>query len=177
MTGLSGAGKSTLADALERELVARGRHSYVLDGDNIRRGLSADLDFSETGRVENIRRVAEVAKLMMDAGLVVITSLISPFRSDREMARELIGPDRFVEVYVSTPLNICEERDPKGLYKRARAGQISQMTGLSSPYEEPLCPNYTVDASESDPTAAAIALLHHIDGLRTENAKNPTIPA
>lgn len=159
MTGLSGAGKSTLADALERQLHAKGKHSYILDGDNIRGGLSKDLDFSEAGRVENIRRVAEVARLMMDAGLVVITSFISPFRADREMARELIGSDRFVEVYLNTPIAVCEQRDPKSLYKKARAGQLAQMTGLSSPYEEPLCPDFIVDGAQDNPEVVAELLL------------------
>lgn len=148
-TGLSGAGKSTLANALEVMLNAQGKRTYLLDGDNLRRGLNKDLGFADADRVENIRRVAEVAKLMMDAGLVVLTAFISPFRQGREMARELIGPDNFVEVYVSTPLAVCEQRDPKGLYKMARSGQLPDLSGIGSPYEPPLVPQIAVDASTS----------------------------
>jgi bifunctional enzyme CysN/CysC len=141
-TGLSGSGKSTLANALEVELHGRGLRTYVLDGDNIRQGLNKDLGFTEADRVENIRRIAEVAKLMMDAGLVVMTAFISPFRRERDMARELVGAENFVEVYVSTPLEVCEQRDVKGLYRKARAGQIPNMTGINSPYEPPEHPDY-----------------------------------
>ena len=137
-TGLSGSGKSTLANALEVELHVQGRRTYILDGDNIRQGLNKDLGFTDADRVENIRRIAEVAKLMMDAGLIVMTAFISPFRAERDMARELIGPDNFMEVYVSTPLDQCEKRDVKGLYKKARQGLIPNFTGVSSPYEAPL---------------------------------------
>jgi bifunctional enzyme CysN/CysC len=151
-TGLSGSGKSTLANALEKELHAQGKRTYILDGDNIRQGLNKDLGFTDANRVENIRRVAEVAKLMMDAGLIVITAFISPFRAEREMARELIGPDSFIEVFVDTPLSVCEERDPKGLYKKARAGLIPNMTGISSPYECPENPDliFTQDTEVED---------------------------
>ena len=141
-TGLSGSGKSTIANALEIELHARGMRTYILDGDNIRQGLNRDLGFTDADRVENIRRIAEVAKLMMDAGLLVITAFISPFRQEREMARQLIGVDRFLEVYVSTPLEVCEQRDVKGLYKQARLGNIPNMTGINSPYEAPQNPAY-----------------------------------
>lgn len=137
-TGLSGAGKSTLANALEVELHRLGKRTYVLDGDNLRRGLCKDLPFSDAGRVENIRRVAEVANLMMDAGVIVMTAFISPFRADRQLARDLIGTAKFLEVFVDTPLAECELRDPKGLYKKARSGQLTQMTGIDSPYEPPL---------------------------------------
>lgn len=147
-TGLSGSGKSTLANALEVELHRQGKHTYILDGDNIRLGLNKDMGFTDTDRAENIRRIAEVAKLMMDAGLVVITAFISPFRREREMARELIGHDSFAEVYVSTPLSVCEQRDPKGLYKKARIGQLSNMTGIDSPYEKPERPSLSIDASK-----------------------------
>lgn len=136
-TGLSGSGKSTLANALEVELHRRGMRTYILDGDNVRQGLNKDLGFTEEDRVENIRRIAEVALLMMDAGLIVMTAFISPFKRDRKMAQELIGADRFMEVYVSTPLDVCEQRDVKGLYKQARAGKIPNMTGVNSPYEAP----------------------------------------
>ena len=142
-TGLSGSGKSTLANALEQQFHQQGRHTYILDGDNIRQGLNKDLGFSDNDRIENIRRIAEVAKLMLDAGLIVMTAFISPFRREREMARELIGAENFIEVYVATPLTICEQRDPKGLYKKARSGQIKDMTGIDSPYEIPEKPKYT----------------------------------
>ncbi len=147
LTGLSGAGKSTLADGLERKLHRLGKRTYVLDGDNVRHGLSKDLDFTDAGRDENIRRVAEVAKLMMDGGLIVITAFISPFRKEREMARTLIGPENFFEVYLSTPLAVCEHRDPKGLYKLARAGRIQRMTGITSAYEIPEHPAFIADSS------------------------------
>jgi len=139
-TGLSGSGKSTLANALEKELHAQGKRTYILDGDNIRQGLNKDLGFTDADRVENIRRVAEVAKLMMDAGLIVMTAFISPFRAEREMARELIGAENFIEVFVDTPLEVCEQRDPKGLYKKARNGLLPNMTGINSPYERPQHP-------------------------------------
>jgi bifunctional enzyme CysN/CysC len=137
-TGLSGSGKSTLANALEVDLHAKGYRTYLLDGDNVRQGLNKDLGFTDADRVENIRRIAEVAKLMMDAGMVVMTAFISPFRRERQMARELIGEENFVEVYVSTPLEVCEQRDVKGLYKKARAGQLPNLSGVGSPYEAPL---------------------------------------
>jgi bifunctional enzyme CysN/CysC len=137
-TGLSGSGKSTLANALEVELHANGYRTYLLDGDNVRQGLNKDLGFTDADRVENIRRIAEVAKLMMDAGLVVMTAFISPFRRERQMARELIGEENFVEVYVSTSLEVCEQRDVKGLYKKARAGQLPNLSGVGSPYEAPI---------------------------------------
>lgn len=136
-TGLSGAGKSTLAFALERQLIKNGIACFVLDGDNVRHGLNRDLGFTPSERAENIRRVAEVARLMNDAGLVVITSFISPFRQDRTTARAIIGHERFVEIYLNTSLKTCEQRDTKGLYRKARAGEISDFTGISSPYESP----------------------------------------
>ncbi len=148
LTGLSGAGKSTLAVALEVDLVDAGCACYVLDGDNVRHGLNRDLGFSPEDRKENIRRVAEVARLMNDAGLIVITAFISPYRADREMAREIIGPENFMEVYLSTPLAMCEERDPKGFYKRARQGGIAGFTGINAPYEAPLNPSLVVDTSD-----------------------------
>jgi bifunctional enzyme CysN/CysC len=144
-TGLSGSGKSTIANALEVALHAQGKRTYLLDGDNVRQGLNKDLDFTDADRVENIRRIAEVAKLMMDAGLIVMTAFISPFRREREMARDLIGAENFVEVYVSTPLDVCEERDPKGLYKKARSGQLPNMSGIGSPYEPPTAPTITLN--------------------------------
>ena len=146
-TGLSGSGKSTLANALEVELHSRGMRTYILDGDNIRQGLNKDLGFTDADRVENIRRIAEVAKLMMDAGMIVMTAFISPFRREREMARTLFGQDSFIEVYVSTSLEVCEQRDVKGLYKQARSGKIPNMTGVNSPYEAPIEPEYEVKAN------------------------------
>lgn len=140
-TGLSGSGKSTIANMLEKKLHAAGRHTYMLDGDNVRHGLNRDLGFTEGDRVENIRRVAEVAKLMADAGLIAIVSFISPFRAERRMAREMMAPDEFVEVFVDTPLEVCAERDPKGLYARARAGELKNFTGIDSPYEAPESPD------------------------------------
>lgn len=144
-TGLSGSGKSTLANALEQKLHSERLRTYILDGDNIRHGLNSDLGFSDADRVENIRRIAEVAKLMMDAGIVVITAFISPFQRDRVMARDLIGIENFYEVYVSTSLEVCETRDVKGLYKKARAGKIAHMTGIDSSYEVPPTPDFIAD--------------------------------
>lgn len=139
-TGLSGSGKSTIANAVDRLLFSRQVHSYVLDGDNVRHGLNGDLGFSNGDRVENIRRITEVAKLMVDAGLVVSTAFISPFRADRAQARELVGEGQFLEVYIDTPLSVCEQRDPKGLYQKARAGVIKNFTGIDSAYEAPESP-------------------------------------
>ncbi len=149
LTGLSGAGKSTIANELEKRLCTLGKHTMLLDGDNVRMGLNGDLNFGEKDRMENIRRVAEVARLMNDAGLIVITSLISPYHSDRKMAKDIIGK-RFVEIYVSTPLEVCEKRDVKGLYKKAKAGKIPDFTGISSPYEIPCSPDITVDTSNCE---------------------------
>jgi bifunctional enzyme CysN/CysC len=167
-TGLSGSGKSTLANALEIYLHSLGMRTYILDGDNIRQGLNKDLGFTEADRVENIRRIAEVAKLMMDAGLVVMTAFISPFRREREMARDLIGLENFIEVYVNVPLEVCEARDVKGLYKQARAGKIPNMTGINSPYEAPVNPSYTV---EGDATSIE-RIVHELASLiATHDAK------
>jgi adenylyl-sulfate kinase len=150
LTGLSGSGKSTIANALEGELHATGHHSYLLDGDNIRMGLNQGLGFSDADRVENIRRIGEVAKLFVDAGLIAITAFISPFRADRDMVRGLVGAGEFFEVYVKAPLEVCEQRDPKGMYKKARAGVIKQFTGIDSPYEEPLKPELVIDTAAQD---------------------------
>ncbi len=147
-TGLSGSGKSTLANAVAHQLHERSHHTYVLDGDNVRHGLNKNLGFSPEDREENIRRVGEVAKLFVDAGTIVMTAFISPYREDRDQARELIEENRFVEVFVECPLNICEERDPKGLYKKARTGEIKEFTGISAPYEEPNRPEVVVNTSE-----------------------------
>lgn len=150
-TGLSGSGKSTIANLLEKRLTAEGKHTYVLDGDNIRHGLNRDLGFTEADRVENIRRVAEVAKLMVDAGLIVLVSFISPFREDRAMARRLFNEGEFVEIFVDTPLEICEERDVKGLYAKARRGEIKNFTGIDSPYEAPDNPEIRIENSSMSP--------------------------
>lgn len=136
-TGLSGAGKSTLAHALEENLYQRGYHTFVLDGDNVRHGLCGDLGFSEADRIENIRRVGEIAKLFLEAGVIVLTAFISPFRADRDKVRNLLGNQDFIEIYCECPLSVCEERDVKGLYRKARKGEIKEFTGISSPYEEP----------------------------------------
>jgi bifunctional enzyme CysN/CysC len=145
-TGLSGAGKSTIANSLEEKLHALGKRTFVLDGDNVRHGLNRDLGFTLADRVENIRRVAEVAKLFVEAGLIAIVSFISPFRAEREMARGLMAADEFIEIFVDTPLEICEQRDPKGLYRKARRGELRNFTGLDSPYERPGNPELTLDA-------------------------------
>ncbi|MDN7617977.1 sulfate adenylyltransferase subunit CysN [Burkholderia cepacia] len=155
LTGLSGAGKSTIANLVEKRLHVLGKHTYLLDGDNVRHGLNRDLGFTEADRVENIRRVAEVARLMLDAGLITLVSFISPFRSEREMARALAGPDEFVEVFVDTPLAVAEERDPKGLYKKARRGELKHFTGIDSPYEPPARPELRVDTVAESPDEAA----------------------
>ena len=148
LTGLSGAGKSTIAFELERQLMANGHLVFVLDGDNIRHGLSRDLGFSPPDRSENIRRIAEVAKLLNDAGLIVITSFISPYRQDRAIAREIIGRERFIETYLCADLRTCEERDPKGLYKKVRKGMIPEFTGISAPYEAPEAPDLRIDSGQ-----------------------------
>ncbi len=154
-TGLSGSGKSTIANLVEKRLTAMGLHTYVLDGDNIRHGLNKDLGFSDEDRVENIRRVAEVAKLMVDAGLIVLVSFISPFRAERRMARELFEGDEFVEVFVDTPLEEAERRDVKGLYAKARAGKLPNFTGISSPYEAPETPELHLRTLDDAPEALA----------------------
>ncbi|WP_102385328.1 adenylyl-sulfate kinase [Vibrio cyclitrophicus] len=149
-TGLSGSGKSTVANAVESKLLQMGKHSYLLDGDNVRHGLNKDLGFSDTDRVENIRRIGEVAKLFVDAGSIVLTAFISPFVSDRQQVRELVSEGEFLEVFVDTPLEVCEARDPKGLYRKARAGEIKHFTGIDSEYQAPLNPEihlYTADLS------------------------------
>jgi len=155
LTGLSGAGKSTIANLVEKRMQADGRHTYLLDGDNVRHGLNKDLGFTEEDRVENIRRVAEVSKLMVDAGLIVLVSFISPFRAERRMARELMEDGEFVEVYVATPLAVAEQRDVKGLYAKARAGELKNFTGIDSPYEEPEHAEITVDTTTLSPEEAA----------------------
>jgi len=165
LTGLSGSGKSTLAYALEKRLTEQGHACFVLDGDNVRRGLNRDLGFSADDRAENIRRVAEVAKLFNDAGLIVVTSFISPFRADRAEAREIIGSDRFIEVFVDAPLETCEARDPKGLYAKARAGEIAEFTGVSSPYEPPESPALVVDSGRLAAGECLEAVMGHLRQL------------
>ncbi|MFP3559453.1 adenylyl-sulfate kinase [Paraburkholderia hospita] len=162
LTGLSGAGKSTLAFALERELVALGHPCYVLDGDNIRHGLTSDLGFHRDDRRENIRRVAHVARLMNDAGLIVISALISPMHEDRVMAREIIGHERFVETYLSTSIAVCAQRDPRGLYAKARAGAIESFTGISAPYEVPVNPDLNIDTADTTVSVSMARLFAHL---------------
>ena len=165
LTGLSGAGKSTLASRLEKNLHARGIHTYVLDGDNVRHGLNKDLGFTAADRVENIRRVAEVAKLMVDAGIIVITAFISPFRAERRMARELMESGEFVEIFVDAPLEVVERRDPKGLYKKARRGELKNFTGIDSPYEAPEHPDIRVDTSASTVQQATEQIIAELSRL------------
>jgi adenylylsulfate kinase len=165
-TGLSGSGKSTIAFTLEHALVQQGRLAYVLDGDNIRHGLNKNLGFSAADREENIRRIGEVAKLFADCGVLAMTSFISPYRKDRDTVRALHEADglAFIEVYVNTPISTCEQRDPKGLYKKARAGQIKNFTGIDDPYEAPLKPELTIDATGTSPQQAAAQLLEYLHG-------------
>jgi adenylyl-sulfate kinase len=161
-TGFSGAGKSTLAALLERRLFDLGYKTFHLDGDNVRSGLNANLTFSSEDRKENIRRVGEVAKLMADAGLIVLSAFISPFKEDREIVRQIVGQDHFFEVYVNCPLDVCEERDVKGLYKKARAGEIKEFTGIDSPYETPMHPELEVKTNELSPDQAVELILSKI---------------
>jgi bifunctional enzyme CysN/CysC len=162
LTGLSGAGKSTIANVLEKQLHKKGFHTYLLDGDNVRHGINRDLGFSDSDRVENIRRIAEIAKLMLDAGLIVITAFISPFRAERRLARDLFDHDEFIEVFVDTPLHVAEARDPKGLYKKARRGEIKNFTGIDSPYEHPEAPEVILNTTRLDPHGAAEILVDHL---------------
>ncbi|WP_179405056.1 sulfate adenylyltransferase subunit CysN [Burkholderia guangdongensis] len=162
LTGLSGAGKSTIANLVEKKLHALGKHTYLLDGDNVRHGLNRDLGFTEADRVENIRRVAEVARLMVDAGLITLVSFISPFRAERDMARARVGEGEFVEVFVDTPLSVAEERDPKGLYKKARRGELKHFTGIDSPYEAPERPELRIDTTAESPEEAAERIVAYL---------------
>lgn len=161
-TGLSGSGKSTLANALEDKLFANDFKTYLLDGDNIRFGLNQDLGFSNSDRVENIRRIAEVSRLFYDAGLITICSFISPFESERKFARSLVGENDFIEVYVSTDIKVCEQRDVKGLYKKARDGEIKNFTGIDSSYEEPLSPELVIDTAKNSIEFCASVIYNHI---------------
>ena len=161
-TGLSASGKSTIANLLEKRLHAEGRHTYLLDGDNVRHGLSRDLGFTDRDRVENIRRVAEVAHLMVDAGLIVLVSFISPFRAERRMARALFAPGEFIEVFVDAPLEVCERRDPKGLYARARRGEVKDFTGLDSPYEPPEAAEVHLRTFDMPPEECVRRIISHL---------------
>lgn len=162
-TGLSGSGKSTISVALEKALHERGIHSYRLDGDNIRHGLNKNLGFSPSDRTENIRRIGEVSKLMVDAGLFVLTAFISPYLADREQVRKLVAPDQFIEIYVQANLSLCEKRDPKGLYKKARAGEIKEFTGIDAPYEAPVNPEIIVDTGALDVPASVEKIVHYLE--------------
>jgi len=164
-TGLSGSGKSTLANETEKILNKKGYLTYILDGDNIRGGLNSNLTFSEEDRKENIRRIGEVAKLMVDAGIVVITAFISPFREDRDRVRNLLGEDEFIEVYLNTSVEKCEERDVKGLYKKARDGEIKDFTGINSPYEIPENPEVIIDTAENTAEESVNILLNKIEPI------------
>ncbi len=162
-TGLSGSGKSTLASALEKELFAKGLNTYILDGDNVRKGLNSDLDFTDEGRKENIRRIGEVSNLFIDAGVVVLTAFISPFVSDRAQAKSLVGAENFVEVFVDCPLEVCEQRDVKGLYAKARKGEIKNFTGIDSPFEKPTHADLVIQSDKTPVEDGVKALLTLIE--------------
>ncbi|WP_135380984.1 adenylyl-sulfate kinase [Vibrio tasmaniensis] len=164
-TGLSGSGKSTIANAVESKLLSLGKHSYLLDGDNVRHGLNRDLGFSDTDRVENIRRIGEVAKLFVDSGTIVLTAFISPFIADRAQVRELLSSKQFLEVFIDTPFSVCELRDPKGLYKKARAGEIKNFTGIDSMYEAPLTPDIHVETEGQSIEACADVVVNQLTKL------------
>jgi bifunctional enzyme CysN/CysC len=165
-TGLSGAGKSTIANLVEQKLVARGRHTFLLDGDNVRHGLNRDLGFTEADRIENIRRVGEVARLMADAGLIVLTAFISPFRAERHMVRRMLPEGEFIEIFVDTPLAEAEKRDAKGLYAKARAGEIKNFTGIDSPYEAPEKPEIHIDTTQLTAEQAADRIVEELSNRR-----------
>jgi len=164
-TGLSGSGKSTLAVQLEAQLHARGFKTYLLDGDNIRVGLNKDLTFTEEGRVENIRRIGEVSKLFLDAGVIVLSAFISPFQADRAQVREIVGSDNFVEVFVDAPLEVCEQRDVKGLYKKARAGEVKNFTGIDSPYEAPTTPDVHIPTHQLSVEESMEKLMNKLESI------------
>jgi bifunctional enzyme CysN/CysC len=166
MTGLSGSGKSTIANAVERQLARKGFNTFLLDGDNIRHGLNKDLGFTEADRIENIRRIGEVSKLMTDAGLIVITAFISPFQSERNMAREMVDAGEFVEIFIDTPLQVAETRDVKGLYAKARAGELKNFTGIDSPYENPSKPEIIINTQELNiDEAADLIVKYYLDSI------------
>ncbi|WP_182034820.1 adenylyl-sulfate kinase [Vibrio diabolicus] len=158
-TGLSGSGKSTVANAVESKLLSLGKHSYLLDGDNIRHGLNKDLGFCDADRIENIRRIGEVAKLFVDSGSIVLTAFISPFISDRQKVRALLDEEQFLEVFIDTPIEVCEERDPKGLYKKVRAGEIKHFTGIDSEYQEPQAPEIHVKTANKSIEECAVQII------------------
>jgi len=162
-TGLSGSGKSTIANAVDALLFARGCHTYLLDGDNVRHGLNGDLGFSDAARIENIRRISEVSKLFVDAGIIVLVAAISPYRSDRAFVRNLVEPGEFVEIYVKCPLEICEARDPKGLYKKARQGIIKNFTGIDAPYEEPENPEIVIESDKESVEEAVNKIIRYLE--------------
>jgi adenylyl-sulfate kinase len=161
-TGLSASGKSTISNAVEQKLYGLGHHTYLLDGDNVRHGLNKDLGFSDSDRVENIRRIGEMAKLFADSGLIVLSAFISPFRADRQMVRDLVEDGEFIEIHMSTPLSVCEQRDPKGLYKKARQGEIKNFTGIDSSYEAPESPEITLNTAECDIEACADKVIAYL---------------
>jgi len=165
LTGLPSSGKSTIAFTVEHALMQQGHLAYVLDGDNIRHGLNKNLGFSAEDRAENIRRIGEVGKLFADAGLITLTSFVSPYRADRDAVRALMAPGEFLEVFIDTPLELCEERDPKGLYKKARAGQIPNFTGISDPYEAPLAPEIVIKTAQGTPEDAAAQIIARLTQL------------
>ncbi|MGJ7919335.1 adenylyl-sulfate kinase [Neobacillus sp. LXY-4] len=165
-TGLSGSGKSTLANAVDHELFSQGYHSYVLDGDNIRHGLNRDLSFGKADRKENIRRIGEVAKLFVDSGIIVSSAFISPFREDRELVRKMFAADEFIEIYLNCPIQICEYRDPKGLYKKARQGKIEDFTGISSPYEIPDSPEIIIETNNMTIEHSVKQILSYLKGKK-----------
>lgn len=165
-TGLSGSGKSTVANAVESRLLSLDKHSYLLDGDNVRHGLNKDLGFSDNDRIENIRRIGEVAKLFVDSGTIVLTAFISPFISDREQARQLMADGQFLEVFIDTPLSVCESRDPKGLYKKARAGEIKHFTGIDSEYQAPVNPEIHVETAERSVEECAELIVQKLQALQ-----------
>lgn len=161
-TGLSGAGKSTVAGAVEKKLFDLGYHTYLLDGDNVRHGINQDLGFCDADRVENIRRIGEMAKLFVDAGIIVLTAFISPFKADRQMVRDLVGEAEFIEVFMDTSLDECEKRDPKGLYKKARAGEINNFTGIDSTYEKPEHPEVCIASAQLDIEGCASTVIDYL---------------
>jgi adenylylsulfate kinase len=165
-TGLSASGKSTIAHHLEKELFDRGIRAYVLDGDNVRHGINSNLGFSRDDRRENLRRIAEFSKLFVDAGIVVLAAFISPYREDREFVREIVGGDNFFEVYIKCPVDVCEKRDPKGLYKKARAGIIKDYTGVDAPYEVPETPDIAIDTDELDVESSIRSMLKFLDSQK-----------
>lgn len=173
LTGLSGAGKTTIATELERQLFAAGKHTYLLDGDILRHGLCSDLNFSAESRRENIRRAGEVAALFADAGVICIAAFISPFRADRDRVREMLPPGRFIEVFVNAPVEVCEKRDVKGLYAKARAGQLKEFTGVSAPYEAPENPEINLHTDEVTPAMAVAQITRYLNSVANESDTAP----